>query len=135
MKIENLKIGDKLKMKKDIIKGGNLINKIGTITFIDKDNERIQVLFENIGYGVYDFDEINEYLDKVDVEEVYIESKEEIERIIVNENKRTCVVILKGGIKGKAKCLPEDIFNKDVGIKIAYSKAKIKQLYKEIKSY
>jgi hypothetical protein len=39
---------------------------------------------------------------------------------------------LDDGTKGVAKCSPEDEFNETKGIKIAYNRAKIKLLQKEL---
>jgi len=43
------------------------------------------------------------------------------------------IVILDDGSKGIAKCDPDDKYDKTKGIKIAYNRAKIKSLTKEIK--
>lgn len=53
------------------------------------------------------------------------------EKIIHNEN--ATIVILDDGSKGVAKCMPEDTYDKTTGIKIAYIRAKIKSLQKELK--
>ena len=58
--------------------------------------------------------------------------REKHERVIHNGN--ATIVILDDGSKGKAKCSPQDDFNKTKGIKIAYLRAKIKSLHKELKS-
>lgn len=79
--------------------------------------------------GVFNVDEINKYFDEYNPGSEY----EDIKRCIVNKN--VVIVILNSGAKGVAKCLPEDEFNEDTGIRIAYIKAKIKELTKELKSY
>lgn len=53
------------------------------------------------------------------------------EKIIHNES--ATVVILDDGCKGVSKCCPLDEYNKTKGIKIAYIRAKIKSLKKELK--
>ncbi|GCD11761.1 C40 family peptidase [Clostridium tagluense] len=50
----------------------------------------------------------------------------------VIHSKNVTIVILDDGTKGTAKCLPEDDYNKTKGIKIAYLRAKIKSLTKEL---
>lgn len=53
------------------------------------------------------------------------------QKIIVNEPAVIC--ILDDGSKGVSKCMDEDLFDENKGIKIAYIKAKIKSLQKELK--
>lgn len=53
------------------------------------------------------------------------------EKVIHNEN--ATIVILDDGSKGVARCCPEDTYDKVKGIKIAYLRAKIKSLNKELK--
>ena len=57
--------------------------------------------------------------------------KPKSERIIHND--MATIVILDDGSKGVSKCMPEDEYNKIKGIKIAYLRAKIKSLHKELK--
>lgn len=57
--------------------------------------------------------------------------KEKKERVIHNGN--ATIVILDDGSKGVAKCSDEDDYSKLTGIKIAYIRAKIKSLQKELK--
>jgi len=58
--------------------------------------------------------------------------KPKSERIIHND--MATIVILDDGSKGVSKCMPEDEYNKIKGIKIAYLRAKIKSLHKELKT-
>lgn len=60
----------------------------------------------------------------------YIKSKSE--RVIHSGNRT--IVILNDGSKGMAKCSPDDEYDKTKGIKIAYIRAKIKSLNKELKN-
>lgn len=53
------------------------------------------------------------------------------EKVIHND--LATIVILDDGSKGVAKCMPEDQYDKIKGIKIAYIRAKIKSLQKELK--
>jgi len=54
------------------------------------------------------------------------------ERVIHNE--LATIVILDDGSKGVSKCIPEDEYDRTKGIKIAYIRAKIKSLHKELKT-
>lgn len=56
---------------------------------------------------------------------------EKNQRIIFSGN--ATIVFLDDGTKGVAKCCPEDDFNETKGIKIAYLRAKIKSMQKELK--
>jgi hypothetical protein len=66
-----------------------------------------------------------------EVKSTFFKTKEKNEKVIHNKN--ATIVILDDGCKGVAKCSPEDEFNKTTGIKIAYLRAKIKSLQKELK--
>ena len=57
--------------------------------------------------------------------------KELKEKVITSDN--ATIVILDDGTKGVAKCDPADDFNHTTGIKVAYIRAKIKSLKKELK--
>lgn len=57
--------------------------------------------------------------------------KQKSERIIFSDN--ATVVFLDDGTKGVSKCSPTDTYNETNGIKIAYLRAKIKALTKELK--
>lgn len=58
--------------------------------------------------------------------------KEMKERIIFNGD--ATIVFLDDGTKGVSKCHPDDDYDKTLGIKIAYNRAKIKFLQKELKN-
>ena len=49
-----------------------------------------------------------------------------IQNVIFNEEKRTTVVIWKDGIKTILKCAPEDVFDKEKAIALAYMKRAFK---------
>lgn len=68
---------------------------------------------------------------KDEVKEDYFRIKERLEKVIHSGNRT--IVILDDGTKGISKCSPEDEYNKLKGIKIAYTRAKIKSLQKELK--
>lgn len=52
---------------------------------------------------------------------------------IIIENDKATIVFLDDNSKGVALCHPSDIQNETVGIKLAYLRAKIESLQKEIK--
>lgn len=90
------------------------------------------------------FDELDEYFEYVpqivetelpeQVTEVFVYEPEE-EEVRVIYNNRATVVILEDGSRGVSKCLPEDEYDADLGFDIAYTRAKIKQLQKDLKTY
>lgn len=53
------------------------------------------------------------------------------ERIIFSDN--VVIVFLDDGTKGVAKCHPDDNYDRTTGIRIAYNRAKIKSLQKQLK--
>ena len=58
-------------------------------------------------------------------------TREKKEKVIHNDN--ATIIILDDGSKGVAKCAPDDFYDKTKGIKIAYLRAKIKSLNKELR--
>jgi hypothetical protein len=66
-----------------------------------------------------------------DIRKDYFRIREKKEHVIHHGNRT--IVILDDGSKGIAKCSPEDTYDKLTGIKIAYHRAKIKSLEKELK--
>lgn len=52
-------------------------------------------------------------------------------KVIANGN--TVIVILNDGIKGIAKCIPNDKYDFNKGVDISYNKALIKRYQKELK--
>lgn len=53
------------------------------------------------------------------------------EKVIYSD--RAVIVFLDDGTRGVAKCHPEDEYNPTTGVKIAYTRAKIKSMQKELK--
>lgn len=66
------------------------------------------------------------------VEETFSFTKRELKERIIHSGNRT-VCILDDGSKGVAKCDKEDNYDETKGIKIAYTRAKIKSLEKQLK--
>lgn len=93
-------------------------------------NKTVNTEVKNITYhGMRQyFTEINQT--SGDIKETYFKTQEKKERVIHNEN--ATVVILDDGSKGVARCCPEDEYNPNKGIKIAYIRAKMKSLRKEL---
>jgi len=60
-----------------------------------------------------------------------IDSGSESYKLITNGN--TIIIILDDGCKGVAKCLPDDEYDLDKGVDIAYTKAMIKSYQKKLK--
>lgn len=56
---------------------------------------------------------------------------EKKQRIITSQN--AVIVFLDNGSKGVAKCMADDYYDQTKGIKIAYLRAKIKSMNKELK--
>lgn len=97
------------------------------------------------GDGDFSEEEINQYFIEYverDIEDSELfdytkfnelEEYKDVEKIICNEP--VTIVIFKNGIKGISKCLDEDKFNAEVGVRIAYLKAKRKEIDKELRKY
>lgn len=65
-----------------------------------------------------------------DIKTDYFRIKQREEKVIHSGN--ATIVILDDGSKGVAKCMEGDEYNKTTGIKIAYIRAKMKSLQKEL---
>lgn len=131
-----LREGMKLELIKDLDCGVKVITsgEIGDVTKVD--DNKVSIVIEGLGMGVFSKSEIDEYFEE------YIEKKisvydsivdEDVNKVIQNEN--VTVVILNSGIKGVTKCLPYDKYDSKIGYRVAYLKAKIKEMTKELKSY
>lgn len=55
-------------------------------------------------------------------EKQYYKDEKDVKKVIMNG--RCVIVILENGDKGVAKCHPDDIFDKDIGFKVALKKAR-----------
>lgn len=145
----NLKVGDKVRVKKDLKVGiyykgnggakprvvpgmNNYKGKIATIKHID-----------SMGFIVIDLDEGNYFWSSGMFEEIEEEKVNEVifnkpsfihndvEKVIRNGN--VVIVILDTGEKGISKLHPDDKFDLEVGYEIAYQRATIERLKREIK--
>lgn len=125
-----LKVGMKLELIKDLDCGIRVIEKGEIFRIQHISANKVSLINDGIGVGVFELEEVKEYF-KEYIEE--IKTDEDVKRVIYS-NKVT-VVILNSGIKGIAKCLEEDEYDKKTGYRIAYLKAKIKEMNKELKSY
>nr|DAX85836.1 MAG TPA: hypothetical protein [Caudoviricetes sp.] len=125
----NLEVGMKLELIKDLDCGITVI-AAGELFEIKSILNKVSLMNPRIGVGVFDVEEVREYF-KEHVEE--IKTDEDVKRIIYSD--KVTVVILNSGIKGVAKCLENDTYNKEIGYRVAYLKAKIKEFNKELKRY
>ncbi|QDX94607.1 hypothetical protein EEL30_21415 [Brevibacillus laterosporus] len=87
-------------------------------------------LESGVGFGIEPnkFEEYFELLHEIKTENTYIK-----DNIKVIQNDRVTIVILPDGSKGVSKCLPQDTYDATKGYDIAYIKAKIKSLKKQLK--
>lgn len=125
-----LKVGMELELIKDLDCGIRVIEKGEVFRVQHISANKVSLINNEIGVGVFELEEVKEYF-KEHIEE--IKTDEDVKRVIYSD--RVTVVILNSGIKGIAKCLDEDEYDKKVGYRIAYLKAKIKEMNKELKSY
>lgn len=125
-----LKVGMELELIKDLDCGIRVIEKGEVFRIQHISANKVSLINNEIGVGVFELDEVKEYF-KEYIEE--IKTDEDVKRVIYSD--KVTVVILNSGIKGIAKCLEEDEYDKKVGYRIAYLKAKIKEMNKELKSY
>lgn len=125
-----LKVGMELELIKDLDCGIRVIEKGEVFRVQHISANKVSLINNEIGVGVFELEEVKEYF-KEHIEE--IKTDEDVKRVIYSD--KVTVVILNSGIKGIAKCLEEDEYDKKVGYRIAYLKAKVKEMNKELKRY
>lgn len=128
-----LKVGMELELIKDLDCGVRVIEKgeVFRVQHISVNSvSKVSIINDRIGVGVFELEEIKEYF-KEYKEEIKVD--EDVRKVIYSD--KVTVVILNSGIKGIAKCLEEDEYDKKTGYRIAYLKAKVKEMNKELKSY
>lgn len=125
-----LKVGMKLELIKDLNCGIRVIEKGEVFRVQHISANKVSLINNEIGVGVFELEEVKEYF-KEHIKE--IKTDEDVKRVIYSD--KVTVVILNNGIKGIAKCLEEDEYDKKVGYRIAYLKAKVKEMNKELKRY
>ena len=125
-----LKVGMELELIKDLDCGIRVIEKGEVFRVQHISANKVSLINNEIGVGVFELEEVKEYF-KEHIEE--IKTDEDVKRVIYSD--KVTVVILNNGIKGIAKCLEEDEYDKKVGYRIAYLKAKVKEMNKELKRY
>lgn len=126
MKINDVYIQTKL------IEGYSQFNYIGELFKISEINDKCVVL-ENIKHGVgcgISRENLEDYFE-LHISDEEKSAKEEGVKLIFSD--RVIIAILEDGCKGISKCLENDIYNKDKGIEIAVTKAKIKSLKKKLR--
>lgn len=125
-----LKVGMELELIKDLGCGIRTIYKGEIFKVKHITPNKISLINDGIGVGVFELEEVKEYFKE------YIEgikTDEDVKRIIYSD--RVTVVILNSGVKGISKCIEDDTYNKEIGYRVAYLKAKIKEMNKELKRY
>ena len=125
-----LKVGMELELIKDLDCGIRVIEKGEIFRIQHISANKVSLINDGIGVGVFELEEVKEYF-KEYIEEIKVD--EDVRKVIYSD--KVTVVILNSGIKGIAKCLEEDEYDKKTGYRIAYLKAKIKEMNKELKSY
>lgn len=125
-----LKVGMELELIKDLNCGIRVIEKGEVFRVQHISANKVSLINNEIGVGVFELEEVKEYF-KEHIKE--IKTDEDVKRVIYSD--KVTVVILNNGIKGIAKCLEEDEYDKKVGYRIAYLKAKVKEMNKELKRY
>lgn len=125
-----LKVGMELELIKNLDCGIRIIEKGEVFRVQHISANKVSLINNEIGVGVFELEEVKEYF-KEHIEE--IKTDEDVKRVIYSD--KVTVVILNNGIKGIAKCLEEDEYDKKTGYRIAYLKAKIKEMNKELRSY
>lgn len=128
--MKKLQKGMKLRLKKDlIVKGVYTINKGENGEIVSVEDNQIGIEIYNYGAGIFSTKEVDMYFEPRNILCEY----SDVNKYIVNDN--VVVVILNSGVKGIARCLEEDVFDEQTGIRIAYLKAKKKEIEKELKTY
>lgn len=145
----------KLVLKTDLNLGFGKILKEGTIVElqgIETENRMVtvgntrnytdiksyRILVPSVGIGVFSKEEFNTYFEEhkedkqiKDVKNIQMDGLSEKIKVIRSGN--ATIVILSDGTKGVSKCMEEDEYDKEKGFGIAYTKACIKRLNKNLK--
>lgn len=131
-----------------LIGGGSLIKKDTIFKIRDIFNGlvtqyRIDAYSESgiyIGGGAFNTHEILKMFDLATKKSKNIEVIEnpndlpnDVKKVIINDE--VTIVILKSGYKAVSKPMEGDNYNRQIGFRVAYVKAKIKELNKELKKY
>jgi len=125
--MKSIEIGTVLEQIKGIEEYG--FNYVGEKFTVDKITAQGVICKGNgVGFGA-SWEEINKHFKVVSPVNTVIEKDDY--KVILND--RVTVVILSDGSKGIAKCLPEDEYDQQKGIEIAFTKAQIKSLNKKLK--
>lgn len=126
--MDNVVINQEYRQIKEI--EGHPFNKVGEIWRVYNITDEYIILRNDInGLGI-EKKKFREYFELVEPEE---NRKHIVDGNLVIQNGRAIIVILPDGCKGVAKCLLEDKFDPELGYEIAYTRAKVKSLAKEIK--
>ncbi|PPA87677.1 hypothetical protein C4A75_00205 [Brevibacillus laterosporus] len=132
--MENIKVGMEFEQTTEI-RGFpyNRINELWKVREVEEGNILLGGVPANLTLGVTE-EELNKYFKSIagnTVQQIVYFEKGEKEKVI--RNGRATIVILSDGSKGVSKCLPQDTYDAVKGYDIAYIKAKIKSLKKQLK--
>ena len=135
----DLKVGIKLVLKREINQCGIYIKK-GTEAIVDKvdlDDGMVRLKIKGRGKIFGTIREILEYFELSEKENSkkynVVNVNSDIKTIL--HDGKTTVVILHDDTVGVSHCLRGDTYNKEVGERVAYIKAKIKSLQNELEQY
>lgn len=122
----NIRNGMKIILKEDLVMTPFKKDTKMEVIEVSKNNVKVKC-----GYhmGVFSIEEVEKYFNEYNITSEY----NDISKCIINDN--VTVIILKSGCKGIAKCLPQDKYEEEIGVRVAYIKAKIKEMQKELKTY
>lgn len=127
----SIKVGMKVKQIKEV--GYEQFDRLGR-EFEVKEVKESVIMCSNgfMGFGI-SRNEFFEYFEAIPevLDYAVIEIKDGIKTI---RNGRVTIVILPDGTKGVSKCLPQDTYDAQRGYEIAYNKAMIKSLGKQLKN-
>ena len=128
----------KLVVKTELDLGMGNVLKVGEVAELTKiEGRKYQILVPGIGCGIFNEEEFNTYFEEYkekqinEIENIHINGLSQKVKVI--RNGKVTVVVLEDGIKGVSKCLEEDTYDKAKGFEIAYTKACIKRLNKNLK--
>ena len=143
--LENLKKGTELVLNKNGLysMGNGTLNK-NTIFKLSNIEGYLYSLkaYNNgvyVGRGVFSYYELSKMFEvapkKINIEVIENSSllPPDVKKVVINDE--VTIVILKSGCKAVSKPMAGDTYDRQVGFRVAYIKAKMKELKKELKKY
>lgn len=129
--LNKIEVGMKVKQIKEL--GYEQFDRLGREFEVKEVKENV-IMCSNgsIGFGISrnEFFEYFEAIPEPANNVTFVEVKDGIRTI---RNGKVTVVILPNGTKGVSKCMEEDTYDAQIGYEIAYRKAIVKKLQKELK--